>query len=95
VNSHDLATIKFESALAEIDKILRELEDGTTSLEDSLARYERGIALLRTCYKQLQDAEQTIRQLSSTSTETDPKFIPFEHTSAMEKRPRKPTPPVE
>ena len=27
--------------------ILRELEDGTTSLEDALARYERGVALLR------------------------------------------------
>ncbi|HVL11878.1 MAG TPA: exodeoxyribonuclease VII small subunit, partial [Gemmata sp.] len=30
--------LRFEQALAELDGILRELEDGTTSLEDSLAR---------------------------------------------------------
>ena len=34
---------RFEQALGELDKILRDLEDGTTSLEAVLARYERGV----------------------------------------------------
>ena len=52
---------RFEQALAELERILRDLEDGTTSLEDALARYERGVGLLKQCYAQLRDAEQRIR----------------------------------
>ena len=37
--------LRFEQALAELESILRELEDGTTSLEDALERYERGVGL--------------------------------------------------
>ena len=55
---------RFEQALSELERILRDLEDGTTSLEESLARYERGIGLLKHCYGQLRSAEQKIRQLS-------------------------------
>ena len=45
-----ISAVRFEQALAELEAILRELEDGTTNLEDSLARYERGVGLLRQCY---------------------------------------------
>jgi exodeoxyribonuclease VII small subunit len=55
---------RFEQALAELESILRELEDGTTSLEDALARYERGVGLLRQCYSQLNDAEQKVKLLA-------------------------------
>ncbi|MFO0851263.1 MAG: exodeoxyribonuclease VII small subunit [Gemmataceae bacterium] len=40
---------RFEQALAELDRILRDLEDGTTTLDDALARYERGVGLLKLC----------------------------------------------
>ena len=43
---------KFEAALAELDGVLRDLEDGTTTLEEALARYERGVALVKQCYEQ-------------------------------------------
>lgn len=76
---------RFEQALAELDKILRELEDGTTTLEDALARYERGVGLLRLCYSQLRDAEQRILQLAGTSPDGKPELKPFEHTAAVEK----------
>ena len=56
--------LRFEQALAELETILRELEDGTTSLEDALARYERGVGLLRQCYAQLRDAEQKVKLLA-------------------------------
>ena len=42
----DTEPVRFEQALAELERILRDLEDGTASLEDSLARYERGVALV-------------------------------------------------
>jgi exodeoxyribonuclease VII small subunit len=90
---------RFEQALAELDRILRELEDGTTTLDDSLARYERGVSLLRVCYGQLREAEQKIQLLSGRSPDGTPELLPFEHTAAVEKeRPaakRKSKPPPE
>ena len=87
--------LKFEQALAELDRVLRELEDGTTTLEEALARYERGIALVKQCYEQLRSAEVRIRELTGTTEEGRPTLIPFEHTSAVEKaKPsRRPTSP--
>jgi exodeoxyribonuclease VII small subunit len=76
---------RFEQALGELDRILRDLEDGTTSLEDSLARYERGVGLLKHCYGQLRDAEQRIRQLAGLTEDGKPDLKPFEHTAAVEK----------
>ena len=76
--------VRFEQALAELDAILRDLEDGKVSLEESLARYERGVALLRQCYGQLKDAEQRVLQLSGTTEDGRPELRPFEHTSSIE-----------
>jgi exodeoxyribonuclease VII small subunit len=75
---------RFEQALAELDSILRELEDGTTTLEDALARYERGVALLRTCYGQLRAAEQRVRLLAGTADDGSPDLKPFDHVAAIE-----------
>lgn len=84
---------RFEQALGELERILRDLEDGTTSLEDALARYERGVGLLKHCYSQLRDAEQKIRQLSGLTEDGKPDLKPFEHTAAVEKaKPRRPRP---
>lgn len=79
------APVRFEQALGELERILRDLEDGTTSLEDALARYERGVGLLKHCYAQLRDAEQRIRQLSGLTEDGKPDLKPFEHTAAVEK----------
>lgn len=75
---------RFEQALAELDGILRELEDGTTTLEDALARYERGVGLLRLCYSQLRDAEQKVQLLAGTTEDGGPDLRPFEHTASIE-----------
>ena len=71
----------FETALAELEQILRALEDGSTTLEDGLARYERGVALLKQCYAQLQVAEQRIALLS-LDADGKPALKPFDHASA-------------
>ncbi|QJW96922.1 Exodeoxyribonuclease VII small subunit [Frigoriglobus tundricola] len=79
----DLAPPRFEQALAELDDILRELEDGTTTLEDALARYERGVVLLRQCYGQLRDAEQRVKVLAGVS-EDGADLKPFDHVASIE-----------
>ena len=75
----------FETALAELDRILKALEDGTATLDDSLAKYERGVALLRQCYGQLQAAEHKIQQLKGTDEAGRPILVPFEHSSTAAK----------
>src|SRR6476659_8603575 len=75
---------RFEQALAELDTILRELEDGTTSLEDALARYERGVALLRQCYSQLRDAEQKVKLLAGLNEDGGAELKPVEHVASIE-----------
>jgi exodeoxyribonuclease VII small subunit len=76
--------LPFEQALAELESILRELEDGTTSLEDALARYERGVGLLRQCYAQLRDAEQKVKLLAGLNDEGGADLKPFDHVASIE-----------
>ena len=54
----------FESAIAELEKIVKQLEDGDLSLEQSLGLFERGVALSRYCHDQLGAAERRIEQLT-------------------------------
>ncbi len=54
-------TIKdFEGAIAELEGIVKRLEEGELSLEQSLQLYERGIQLSRFCHARLEEAEQRI-----------------------------------
>lgn len=74
---------QFEQALAELDGILRELEDGGTTLEDALTRYERGVSLLRQCYGQLRDAEQRVKVLS-LAEDGAADLKPFDHVASID-----------
>jgi exodeoxyribonuclease VII small subunit len=74
----------FETALAELERILRCLEDGSTTLEESLAQYERGVGLLKRCYEQLRSAEQRITLLSGVDAEGRPVLKPFEHAATAD-----------
>ncbi len=58
-------TIKdFEAAIAELETVVKKLEDGDLSLEASLALYERGVQLSRFCHARLEDAERRIEILN-------------------------------
>jgi exodeoxyribonuclease VII small subunit len=58
-------TIKdFEAAIAELETIVRKLEDGDLALEASLALYERGVQLSRFCHARLEAAERRIDVLN-------------------------------
>lgn len=76
--------LSFEQALAELERILRELEDGTTTLEESLTRYEHGVGLIRQCYRQLRDAEQKVNLLAGLSSDGEPTLQSFDHVASIE-----------
>lgn len=56
-------TISFGDALAELEGIVGSLESGALDLEESMGRYERGVALLQDLQARLRDAEQRVRML--------------------------------
>lgn len=58
----------FETALAELEKIVANMEGGQLPLEESLAAYKRGTELLKLCQQQLQDAEQQVRVLTGSDS---------------------------
>ncbi len=53
----------FESAIAELETIVREMDSGQLSLDDSLAAYERGTVLLKYCQEALGAAERKLQIL--------------------------------
>lgn len=76
--------LSFEAALAQLEAIVRVLEDGETGLEASLSQYERGVGLLKHCYGQLRQAEQRILLLTGEDGDGQPLTRPFEHASSLE-----------
>ncbi|MFN4258117.1 MAG: exodeoxyribonuclease VII small subunit [Gemmataceae bacterium] len=74
----------FEQALTELERIVRELEDGQIGLEESLAHYEHGIGLLKHCYAILQQAEQRILLLTGVDEQGQPLTQPFTHVAAVD-----------
>ncbi|MEO8332309.1 MAG: exodeoxyribonuclease VII small subunit [Gallionella sp.] len=55
--------VGFETAMAELEQIVADMEAGKLSLEDSLAAYKRGAELLSFCRARLEDAQQQVRVL--------------------------------
>lgn len=73
----------FEEILAELEAVVRDLEDGQLGLDQAVARYERGIALIRHCHGHLQAAEQRILQLTGVDADGQPVLQPFRHESTV------------
>jgi exodeoxyribonuclease VII small subunit len=64
--STDLSALSFEQALAELEKIVQQLERGDVALEDSIRAYERGAALKSHCEAKLKDAQLKVDQIVLT-----------------------------
>jgi len=54
---------RFDDTLAELEGIVQRLEKGELPLEDSLAAFERGIALVRALAQRLSEVEQRVEVL--------------------------------
>ena len=61
--SKDKGAPTFEEAYNRLDTITRELEDGSTPLERSLALFEEGQKLLKLCHGMLDQAEKRLQVL--------------------------------
>lgn len=62
----DIAALSFEEALGELEGIVRALEAGQSSLEESIKAYERGALLRRHCQEKLRQAELRVEQISAS-----------------------------
>ena len=57
----------FEEAMAELETLVRRLEQGELPLEESLAAFERGMALVRALAARLEDVAQRVEVLLRAS----------------------------
>jgi len=53
----------FETAMADLERLVADMESGKLSLEDSLAAYKRGAELMAYCRTRLEEAQQQVRVL--------------------------------
>ena len=80
------APIHFEKSLAELEKLVENMEQGELSLEDALKHFERGIELSRVCQTALQAAEQKVELLLEKNGQID--IVPFESEPATDRSPQ-------
>ena len=73
--------VPFEVGMAELERIVRELESGDLGLDQALALYERGVALVRSCGSQLDAAEARL-QVLTLNAEGQPVLRPLEESGA-------------
>ena len=60
----DIAKLPFEQALAELEGIVKALEQGNVPLEESIKLYERGEALKQQCDRLLKAAEARVEKIT-------------------------------
>ena len=68
--------MKFEDALLALEDIVRQLEGGNLSLDESISEFERAVKLVKLCTERLDSAEQKVKILVSgeDGTVTDKPF---------------------
>jgi exodeoxyribonuclease VII small subunit len=59
----EIAKLGFEEALASLEKIVRQLEDGQGKLDDAIKSYERGALLKRHCEMKLKEAQAKVEKI--------------------------------
>jgi len=72
----DTSPRSFEDNLEELESLVDTLERGKTTLEQSLAYFERGIELTKTCRQALDTAEQKVRILTSQTPDAPTEPFP-------------------
>ena len=60
----DVNEMSFEQAIAELEKVVGQLERGDVALDESIALYERGAELRKRCQTKLQEAEEKVAKLT-------------------------------
>jgi exodeoxyribonuclease VII small subunit len=75
---NSVPTPGFDAALVRLQQLVKSLEGGDLSLEDSLKAFEEGVQLARACQAHLSTAEQKVEQLVRAGDERNPPEVaPF------------------
>ncbi|UTW56747.1 exodeoxyribonuclease VII small subunit [Kordiimonas sp. SCSIO 12610] len=74
----DIKDMTFEVAMAQLEEVVRKLENGSVSLEDSIEYYTRGEALKKHCEAKLSEAEARIEKITLAKDGTPTGVEPFE-----------------
>jgi exodeoxyribonuclease VII small subunit len=73
----EMAELTFEQAFGQLEEVVRQLESGELSLEQSLALFGKGMRLAKLCEGKLDQAQQKVSQLAGIGGE-GPLLEPFE-----------------
>ena len=64
MDANDIGEMSFEAALAELEQIVRNLEQGQAPLDESIELYQRGDRLKRHCDPRLKAAQARIEKIA-------------------------------
>jgi len=68
IAKNEIASLSFEEALAQLEKIVAQLESGNAALEDSIDLYERGNLLKAHCEARLKAAEAKVEKITLSAS---------------------------
>ena len=71
MNASDPSTLSYEEAREQLVEVVRTLEQGGTTLEESLALWERGEALAKACQSWLDGARKRLDEAINAESSTD------------------------
>lgn len=72
--------MSFEQAMAELERVVGQLERGDVPLEESINLYERGALLKKRCEAKLKDAEEKVAAITLDSAGTPTGTTPVDET---------------
>ena len=64
MSDKQVSEMSFEEAMAELERVVNQLERGDVPLEDSIKLYERGAALNKRCEEKLKEAEEKVAAIT-------------------------------
>lgn len=59
----DIVAMSFEAALDELEKIVKRLETGQSTLDEAIGSYQRGAALKKHCEIKLREAQEKVERI--------------------------------
>ena len=69
MNAQQNQRVNFETSITKLNEIVKDMEKGDLSLDESLKKFEEGINLIRECQLVLQDAEKKVKILTEKNRE--------------------------
>jgi exodeoxyribonuclease VII small subunit len=85
IEGNEVQNQSLEESMAELASIVSRLESGQETLDESLAQFERGMKLLRTCHSKLDVAAQRIEIVTQMSPDGDIKTADFDAAATLQK----------